>query len=81
MESFAPSTASAPAAMAENTLAAAIPDVSLQADPSLGSAVQVVLGSGFSGARPVHVGEVVVLHHHHRSKTPGTSAADLSCAP
>jgi LCP family protein required for cell wall assembly len=72
----------APPQLAEaRTVAAAVPGASLQQDPSLGSGtVQLILGSGFATLKPVHVGEVVVVHRvHHRAV--GKSAAAMSCAP
>ncbi|HVA61284.1 MAG TPA: LCP family protein [Mycobacteriales bacterium] len=66
------------------TLAAAVPGSTLRADPSLGSDVRLVLGSGYSGAHAVSIDTTVPSPA--TSSPPATginsaTAASLSCAP
>lgn len=64
-------------AEAARTLAAAVPGSSLEPDASLGSTVELVAGSSFTGVQPVTVGSTATAAP---APVPTTSAAPVSTA-
>ncbi len=68
------------------TLAAAVPGAELVADPTLGSTVELIVGSGYTGAHAVEVTPPTSAPPSAPpiasvAPTPPVTAQDLSCAP
>jgi LCP family protein required for cell wall assembly len=65
-------------AAAAQTVKAALPDATLQADPSAGSGIVVVLGSSYAGVQ--HVSVATPSGGGAKPSVPTTTAADNPCA-
>ena len=71
-------------AYSARTLAAAVPGAELVADPALGSTVELIVGSGYTGAHAVEVTPPTTAPPSATasvSPSPPATAQDLSCAP